>query len=160
MKLSSEQIWVYNQRRKIPPTEGLYIVVGMISTQNYGNNNSYSPSLPTEYNQQTSQMMQETLSINLFSYDNQAIERLPEALGALASIYSEQVQEKYSMQIGRVPTAINDTSYLEASAILFRQTITLRVLRAYSQITTADFYDNYTTEIYNETGKVDEYVND
>ena len=153
MNLCEDRIWIYNQRRKIPPTEGLFIVVGLISTVNFGNNNRYSP-IVGGYSQEISQFMQETLSIDMFSYSTEAIERMPELIGSFNSIYSEQVQEKIGMKIGVVPTAINDTSFLESSAILFRQTITLRVLRAYSKISSGQYFDKYNTQVYNETGKV------
>lgn len=159
MGLSDDQIWIYNQRRKIPPTEGLFVVVSFVSRVAYGNNNAYLPDVPG-CGQNLQQFMQETLSINLFSYDTQAIDRMPEMLGSLKSVYSEQVQEKVPMQIGTVPISINDTSFLEASAILFRETVTIRVLRSYSQERNSDYYNNFKTEIYNETGKVAENVND
>ncbi len=157
MNLCDNQIWIYNQRTKIPPSEGLFVVVGLMSTVPYGNNNKFK-SGTTGYGQEISQMMQETISINMFSYDTTAVERMPELVGSFHSIYSQQVQEKVGMQIGVVPTAINDTSYLEATAYLFRQTITLRVLRAYSKIVDSDYYDKFTTEVYNNSGKVAENV--
>jgi hypothetical protein len=101
--------------------------------------------------------MQETLTVEMFSYDTQAIERMPELIGSFNSVYSEQVQETIGFKIGVVPTAINDTSFLEASALLFRQTITLRVLRAYSKISKADYFDKFKTEVFDQTGKVAEY---
>lgn len=154
LDLSDEQIWIYNQRRKIPPTEGLFIVVGLMSTVPYGNNLRFLVGSGSGLEQEISQMMQETLSINMFSYDLSAIERMPEVMGAMQSVYSEQIQEKYAMQIGVVPTNISDTSFVEASAILYRQTLTLRVLRAYSKISQAEYFDDFKTDIYDTTGKV------
>lgn len=158
MGLCEDQIWIYNQRRKIPPTEGLFVVVGLLSTVPYGNTRKAILGAGP-YSEEITQMMQESLSINMFSYDDSAIYRMPELIGSFQSTYSEQIQEKNCMQIGVVPTAITDTSFLEASAILFRQTITLRVLRSYSKITASDYYDKYKTDIYNETGKVATYGN-
>ena len=31
MGLTSDQIYIYNQRKKIPPSEGLFVVVGLMS---------------------------------------------------------------------------------------------------------------------------------
>jgi len=156
MGLCDDQIWIYNQRRKIPPTQGLFIVIGMVSTVPFGNNQRYLGTIGN-YRQEISQMMQETLSINLFSYDDSAVYRLPEMIGSFQSTYAEQLQEKYAFQIGVVPSSISDTSFLEASAILFRQTVTIKVLRSYSKVSESEFYDTFNTEIYNEDGKVAEY---
>jgi len=155
MGLTSDQIYIYNQRKKIPPSEGLFVVVGLMSSVPFGNNTKFTGNGAT-YKQEISQMMQETLSINMFSYDSSAVERMPELLGSFQSIYSRQLQEEIGFSIGVIPSNISDTSFLEASAILFRQTITLRVLRAYSKISEGQYFDQYLTEIYNITGKVNE----
>jgi len=154
LDLSEEQIWIYNQRRKIPPTEGLFVVVGLMSTVPYGNNVKFLVGSGSGLEQEISQMMQETLTINMFSYDLSALERMPECIGSFQTVYSEQMQEKYAMQIGVVPTNVSDTSFVEASAILYRQTITLRVLRAYSKISQAQYFDEFKTDIYDSSGKV------
>ena len=159
MNLTSDQIYIYNQRKKIPPSEGLFVVVGLMSSVPFGNNTKFAGD-GTTYKQEISQMMQETISINMFSYDSSAVERMPELIGSFQSIYSRQIQEEIGFSIGVIPSNISDTSFLEASAILFRQTITLRVLRAYSNITQGQYFDKYSTEVYNKTGKVTENVDD
>lgn len=152
MGLCDNQIWIYNQRKKIPPSEGLFVVVGNISVTPYGNNNRYVP-LEGGYGQEISQMMQELLSVNMFSYDTSAVERMPELMGSFHSIYSQQKQGEIGFRIGVVPSSIQDTSALEASAILFRQTITLKVLRAYSKITAGEYFDKYKTEVLTNVGE-------
>jgi hypothetical protein len=156
MGLSDDQIWIYNQRKKIPASEGLFVTVAMLSRRPYGNINHLTGS-DDSLTQEIGQYMQEILSINIFSYDTEAVERLPELIGSFKTVYAQQMQEKYAFQIGAVPAEVSDTSYLETSAILFRQTITLKVLRAYSKITDAQFYDKFETEIYNQSGKVTEW---
>lgn len=156
MGLCDKQIWIYNQRKKIPPSEGLFVVVGNVSVTPYGANNKYVP-LNGGYGQEISQMMQEILSVNMFSYDTSAIERMPELIGSFSSVYCQQKQDQIGFKIGVVPGGIQDTSALEASAILFRQSITLKVLRAYSKITEAEYYDKYKTEVLTNTGDNQEY---
>lgn len=153
MSVEDDQIWIYNQRRKIPPSENLFIVVGLMSSVPYGNNSRITGDVHG-LNQEISQMIQETFSINMFSYTTEAIERLPELIGSFNSIYSQQTQSKYGMKIGFVPSSVSDTSFLEASAILYRQTVTLRVLRAYSKISEGDYYDQFSTEVYDVSGRV------
>jgi hypothetical protein len=152
MGLCDKQIWIYNQRKKIPPSEGLFVVVGNISAVPYGNNNKYVP-LGDGYGQEISQMMQELLSVNMFSYDTSAVERMPELIGSFSSIYCQQKQDEIGFRIGVVPGGVQDTSALEASAILFRQTITLKVLRAYSKISAGEYFDKYKLDIETNTGE-------
>jgi hypothetical protein len=158
MGLCDDQIWIYNQRKKIPPSEGLFVVVGNVSTTPYGNNNKFKPN-EFGYDQEISQMMQEVLSVNMFSYDTTAIERMPELIGSFSSIYSQQVQDSVGFRIGVVPGGVADTSGLEASAILFRQTITLKCLRAYSKITAGEYFDKFKGEVHTSTGEDIKYVN-
>jgi len=98
-------------------------------------------------------MMQELLSVNMFSYDTSAVERMPELIGSLSSIYAQQKQDEIGFRIGIVPGGVQDTSGLEASAILFRQTITLKVLRAYSKISAGQYFDKYKLDIETNTGE-------
>lgn len=140
MDLQDDQIWIYNQRKTIPYDKRLYISVSVIAIKAYANNVKFNS---TTNRDDTSQYVQETLSINLYSYTTEALERYHEVMGSLISTYSQQQQALLALQIARVPTAINDVSAIESTTILYRIAITLQVLRKYDKLITAQYYDTF-----------------
>lgn len=158
LSLSADQIWVYNQRRSIPEDKRLYVVVGVISFVPMANNSI----VECDANGATEslyQIMAETISINLFSYGTDAVERYPEILGALRSVYSQEKQALYALKIAEIPASINDVSEVEGATYLYRINITLPCWRKYSTIGNIDYYDTVTTKVYDEiSGEVAEII--
>lgn len=152
MGLGKDQIWIYNQRRSIPEDKRLYVVVGIAGLKAYGNNNRNAwvtgptgPSGetgPTYYQDQLSQYMLETISIDLFSYTQEALQRYNEVMGSLRSTYSQQIQELNGLKIAELPISMNDVSFVEGAALIYRISITLPVFRKYDMILNADYYDD------------------
>jgi hypothetical protein len=141
MSLKDNQIWIYNQRRAIPEDKSLYITVGIMSIKPYANINRFNQSTMKD---DLNQYVQETLSINLMSYTTECLERYPEVMGSLISTYSQQVQEELALKIAEIPTSINDVSAIEGTTLLNRIVITLPVLRKYSMLIGANYYDQIT----------------
>jgi hypothetical protein len=151
--LDDEHIWIYNQRRDIPTGDGIFVTVGVQSIVPYGNNRR-SVATSGGMAEEVSQQFQETLSINVFSHDNAAAMRLGEVLGALNSTYSAQRQAAESFQLAAVPTSINDTSFLEGTSILYRFSITVRAIRAYSTQGAIEYFDTFPDlKIFSEKGQ-------
>jgi hypothetical protein len=156
MSLGKDQVWVSNQRRSIPEDKRLYVVVGIAGLKAYGNNNksmwvtgSTGPTGGTgqtgptgTYQDQLSQYMLETISIDLLSYTQEALQRYNEVLGSLRSTYSQQIQELNGMKISEIPVSMNDVSFVEGAALIYRISITLPVFRKYDMILNADYYDD------------------
>lgn len=140
MSLKDDQIWIYNQRRAIPEDKRLYITVGVMSIKPYANNRRFDA---TTKQDDLNQYVQETLSINLMSYTTECLERYAEVLGSLISTYSQQVQEQFALKIAETPTSINDVSSIEGTTLLNRIAITLPVLRKYSMLIGANYYDTF-----------------
>lgn len=144
MGISTDQIWIYNQRRAIPEDERMYITVGVIGVKPYGNNNHVTYDTTTTMTDNISQYMQETISIDVMSYTTEAIERYNEVMGSLASTYSAQTQEALGLKIATIPSTINDVSAVEGATLLYRMSLTLNVLRKYDMlITSGSFYDKF-----------------
>lgn len=145
MSLDESQIWVYNQRREIPQDKKLYVVVSLMSSAPYGNTNKAStdplvPDLP----ETITQYVKESITVNLFSYTTEALERYPEVLGSMMSTYSQRIQEAQALKIYPIPSNVNDVSQVEGPSLLNRMSITLQVLRKYDMILNADYYDRIT----------------
>lgn len=145
MGLCNDEIWIYNQRRKIPTDQRMYCVVGTINSRSYGNNRRI---IETEdgANQEIYQVLQETIGIDLFSYDEECVIRMPELIGSFQSVYAQEVQEKHGMRFATQPMSIVDTSSTEGPAVLFKQTITMQVLRSYSKVMPITYFSEFSTE--------------
>lgn len=140
MSLKDDQIWIYNQRRSIPEDKRLYITVGVMAIKPYANNRRFDA---TTLQDDLNQYIQETLSINLMSYTTECLEKYSQVLGSLISTYSQQIQEQYALKIAETPTGINDVSSIEGTTLLNRIAITLPVLRKYSMLIGANYYDTF-----------------
>jgi len=145
MSLLDSQIWIYNQRREIPQDKKLYIVVGLLSSAIYGNTSKQSNDpLVTDMPETLTQYVKESITVNLFSYTTEALERYPEVIGSMMSTYSQRIQEAQALKIFSIPSNVNDVSAVEGSSLLNRTSITLQVLRKYDMILNADYYDRIT----------------
>ena len=87
--------------------------------------------------------MNELYQIDVMSADNTARLRKEEILMALASIYAQQLQEIYQMQIARIPTQFNDASAVEGGARMNRYTLTVAVNALYTKEKAAAYYDTF-----------------
>lgn len=145
MSLDDSQIWIYNQRREIPQDKKLYIVVGLLSSSVYGNTALQSTDpLVTDMPETITQYVKESITVNLFSYTTEALERYPEVIGSMMSTYAQRIQEAQALKISPIPTNVNDVSQVEGPSLLNRTSITLQVLRKYDMILNADYYDRIT----------------
>lgn len=148
-----EQIWIWNQRRKIPEDKNLYVVVGVTALKVYSNMLKTVP-IVGGMQDQGSQYLQETMSIDMFSYTPAAVQAIPTVLGALRSTYSQQQQEALGLKIAEVPISVNDVSDIEGAAMLFRISIALNVLRKYDTLTATQYYDSFDLHLLTENGQV------
>lgn len=151
--LKPGQVMVYNQRFKIPATFDVFITVGVLGMKPYSNINKAASNVSGLSSEQ-SLAVQETISINVMSANTSSIDAFPLVMMAMGSTYAQQVQDKYQFSIGVIPASVADTSFLEESTQMTRQTITLQVLRSYSKIKQISYYDNFEKEILTEQGEV------
>jgi hypothetical protein len=79
------------------------------------------------------------------SRDTSARDRVQDVFLALNSYYSHQAQQKNKIFISTIGDAY-DASHLEATSMLNRFDIRIRVFRAYEKINTVDYYDNFSFE--------------
>lgn len=154
LTLSDDQIWIYNQRRAIPEDKRLYVTVGVLAIKPYAVNNrpTYSDALGVMQDTIGS-YVQETMSIDLFSYTTEALERYSEVMAAMASTYAQQKMETYNLRIATVPISVNDVSHVEGPAEIYRIAIALPVLRKYDKIMSADYYEHFYSPYVSKTQK-------
>jgi len=143
LDLCDDQIWIGNQRRSIPEDKRLYVVVSLLTMTPYGNNARISES-GSGLSQELTQYMSETITVDLLSYTTEAQERYSEILAALASQYSQGLQEEQALRIFPIPSSMVDVSMVEGAARIFRIAITFTVFRKYEKILSAPYYDLIT----------------
>lgn len=141
MGLTPNQVWIYSQKRKIPPATGLWVVIEFLTGRPYGSKSQFNSDTLQE---EQSVNMSALFTIDIFSRNTEALDRKEEILMAMGSIYAQQLQEKFSFKIGRVPVTFNNLSQVEGTAILYRFQITFQVSYAVEKKKSADYYDTFT----------------
>lgn len=143
LDLTDEEVWIYNQKRKIPNSPGLFVEVARISARPFSSNSKCDDDEAGNFVEVQTVNMQETYGITLFSRDESALSRSHEIVMALTGVLSQQIQEQYSFKFGNIPTSFNDTSFLEASARLFRQDVVFNAIRFYSKTRVIQYFDQF-----------------
>lgn len=152
MGLSDEQIMFTNQKYFIP-TEGIYIVISYVGPSKVLATSSEIVSDGAGgYRERLSVAMLHMIQIDIMEYGNEARTRKEEIAMALRSIYSQQKQELYQMQIARHPGAFMDTSFLEETQMVTRFTTTVMTSSVNrKEAGTNEYYDTFPgAEVYKE----------
>lgn len=144
-----ERINIYNQKFKIPPDENLFVVIEYKGTKILSSRNIYDAALGEIQELNT----QEMVSIGVFSRNLQALQKKELVVMALHSMYSQQVQEENSFHIARI-APIQDVSYLEGSAMLYRFDISVVLQAWYENLTTFDYYNKFNAVVWAKDGDV------
>lgn len=137
MSLDPQSVNIYDEKWKIPPTDGLFVTVEYRSGKVVANQNLFvsTGGDPVEYQEVN---MLEQITVGVFSRDRSSTQRKEEVLMAILSSYAQQLQEKYSFKINRAGP-ITDLSQLEGAAMLKRYDIDLRVFAWYEKIITPGY---------------------
>lgn len=124
--LQPGQIMLDNQKWPIEETPGLFVSISYVSSKVQGNDNYSIPASGGMTEVQQMSMLYE-IQIDLMSYDDSARVLKEVAYMGLMSVASEQIQEKYSVQVARNPLPFQNASNLEESGRLNRFTTSIRV---------------------------------
>lgn len=150
MALDGERVMFYNQKWDIPPDDGLFVEIEFRYAKPYSNRNQLQDiqGVTTEV---ADVNMQEHYTVRLFSKNLDALRRKEEVLMALASIYSQNQQEKNSFRIAPIMN-IQDVSEVEASARLYRFDIDVVVLAWYTKKQAQTYYNTLNVEVIVDEG--------
>jgi hypothetical protein len=154
MDMEPDRVFIFNQSWKLPPYEGLFILVEYKSGPKCVSNRNEVRMIGGAYTEVQMVNMQEHIAINFFSRNQEAELRKEEVLMAIGSLLSQGSQEENSFKIARI-SAIENLSELEGAAMLNRFEISLVVLTWYEKVKTADFYDSFTGRVKTEQETVD-----
>lgn len=125
MDLDEGQVMFTNQKYLIP-TDGIFICVSYIGPSKVISNvNEAIDDGGDGLTEVQSVTMAHLIQIDILGYGNDVRTRKEEIVMAMSSIYSQQLQEQYHMQIARQPGPLLDTSFLEETKMITRYTTTI-----------------------------------
>ena len=147
MDINQDRIMIYNGEWNIPPDDGIFIILERLPGRVIANRNTvkYDPSRAV-YQEIQDLNIREQIVISVFSKNTEALERKDEVLMAIASLYSQQLQEKNSIKIFRIAN-IEDLSVLEGGSNLYRYDIPLTIFSWQQKVKTAEYFDTFNVEV-------------
>jgi len=152
--LDSDRVVIYNQKFRIPPKAGLFIYIEYKgSPKVISSRNLMVPTIDGANEEQDSNML-EDISIGLYSRNLDALQRKEEAVMALHSIYSQQIQEANSFKIFRNVNII-PVNEVEGTARLYRFDLEVKVMSWYNKVKVAQFLDSHSVEVRVNDGQPD-----
>ncbi len=144
--LEPDQVVVYNQKWRIPSDQRLYVTIGLLAQKPYGSTLEHLP-FTDESGEGLKEVVtlnsQESLSVNVYSRGQLAIERKDEVIMAFGSTAAQQLCEQHSIKLGRLPLAMTDVSGLDGVAILNRFVATINLLCARRQERVVQYFNRF-----------------
>jgi hypothetical protein len=145
--LTPGQIMLTNQKWFIPKDQGLYVAISYVSGKVQGQNNYSVPTDAGMTEVQQISMLYE-ISIDLMSYDDSARVMKELAYMGLISVASQQIQEKWNVQVARQPTPFQDISMLEESGRLNRYQALIAVTQLITNnVTGIPYYSDFSQAV-------------
>lgn len=162
MDLSDDRVLIYNQKWNLPPDAGLHVTAQFLGAEPFSNrgtteNRGDDPDTGGLWEVQDANF-REMYQIKVMSRNNEALFRKHLVLMALASNFSQQVQEENSFRIATISTGFNDISEIEGAGILYVYAITISVHAWYHTERKIDYYDNFPGEVWTETKTEDDAI--
>lgn len=151
--LQNDQIWLYNQKVDIPNDGRMYVVVSVDNEDVFGSNIE-KREVDTGEEADTWMNIKTNISINTFSYGNECLEKRYDIISAIRSVYSIQQQEKYNMQIARVPRIFMDASFATPTARLFSYHYEYSILHIEKRTHKVDYFDDFSRADMSDTNNL------
>jgi hypothetical protein len=139
--LTSDRVWLWDQKIMQPKDHGLYIAVQVVSCKPFSNTRQ-SSSDGLDAVQSTN--FQATLQLDIISRGVDARDRKEEVLMALNSVYSQQQQTANGFFIAPISSQFNNLSQEDGAAIPYRFNITCNILYSVTKIKTVPYYDTFS----------------
>lgn len=143
LALERQQVVVYNQKWRIPPTGSLFIVVGFENSTPYSWSKNYIPNLKEQLVSVQTMNAAELYKITLYCSEAESRIRKNEIVLAMSSDRSERLQEQYQFKIANLSDSFLDTSAVEATARLNRYDISVKLLTSYTKNTSVPYFDEF-----------------
>lgn len=141
MGLSADQIYIYNQKFRIPPDDRIYVAVRFLQAKPFSNVIKYGSTSGLQATQESNFYSQ--IMVDIFGTTIDALDRKEEIVMALKSVYSQQQQQLNSLSIAALPISFNDLSQLEGSAIPYRFNITVAMQYLVKKLADVSYFDDF-----------------
>lgn len=139
MSLSSDQVYLWDQKFDIPKDSRLYVAVGILSCKPFSNTNQVVDGVSIQ-----STNFSSMVSIDIMSRGASARDRKEEVIMALNSTYAEQQQELNSFRVFPLPVGFVNLSEIDGAAIPYRFNITVAMQYFVTKQTAIDYYDDFS----------------
>lgn len=149
MNMPINRVFAYNSNVELPKDSDLFIPLYYAERTPIANNSKMVTTARGVEEHQTINMVEDVI-IALMSRDTSARDRVQEVFLALNSYYSRNLQAKNKFHISWIGEAF-DKSFLEATSMLNRFDIRIRIFRSYDKINTVDYYNTFNFETWVET---------
>lgn len=148
MNMPVGRVFAYNSNVNLPQDSELFIPLYYAGRSPIANNSKMVTTAQGVEEHQSINMVEDVI-IALISKDTSARDRVQEVFLALNSYFSRNLQAKNKLHISWIGEAY-DKSFLEATAMLNRFDIRIRVFRSYEKINSIDYYDKFSFETWVE----------
>lgn len=140
MNLVRGQVYMWDQKIKIPEDSKLYVAVGIVSCKPFGNGNKQNTDGVTTTQ---SVNMQVLASLDILSRGPAARDRKEEVIMAIQSNYAQQQQALNSFYIAPISTGFVNLSEVDGAAIPYRFNISVAMQYFISKTRNIDYYDSF-----------------
>lgn len=148
MNMPVGRVFAYNSNVNLPEDSELFIPLYYAERKPIANNSKMVTTTQGVEEHQSINMVEDVI-IALISRDTSARDRVQEVFLALNSYYSRNLQAVNKLHISWIGEAY-DKSFLEATSMLNRFDIRIRVFRSYEKINNIDYYDTFSFETWVE----------
>jgi hypothetical protein len=146
MGLSAGQVYIYNNKINIPVDSALYVAVGVIASRPFGNRPRFDGS-GSGLDAIQSVNVLDTISIDILSRSQEALNRKEHVLMALTSPYAQQQMAFNSFFVAPLPQGFVNLSAVDGAAIPYRFNISCN-LQYFSTLTTpTDYFDTFSQPV-------------
>ena len=153
MALENGRVMLTNQKYNIP-TDGPFICISYVGPSKIISNVNEALDNPAGGMTESQWLVkQDLIQIDIMAYSNDdgtndARNRKEEIAMALHSLYAETQMELNFMQIARQVSPMMDTSFLEATEMMSRYTMTIQTTSAYQkQKPVGDYYTDFSRAV-------------
>lgn len=149
MQMPAGRVFAYNSNVDLPKDSDLFIPLFYTERKPFANNSRMVSTASGVEEHQTSNIIEDVI-ISLMSRDTSARDRVQDVFMALRSYYSQDLQAKNKLHISTIGEAY-DKSFLEATSMLNRFDIKIRIFKSYEKINNIDYYDKFSFEVWTES---------
>lgn len=144
--IDPDRVVIYNQKFIIPKHSGLFIYLETKGSKTISSRNVFVNVDTSDANEEQDVNTVEDVVVGLYSKNLEALQRKEEAIGALHSLFSQNLQETQSFKIFR-NVNVFPLNEVEGATRLYRSDLEFKVMAWYNKVKVAQFLNQYGVEV-------------